>query len=494
MHNYTKDDFLRDFLASLVVFLVALPLCLGIALASNVPPIVGLMSGIIGGLVVGVFTGSPLQVSGPAAGLAVMVYEIVDKGGLKSLAVICLLAGLFQVLAYFFKLGNYFKAVSPAVVKGMLSGIGILIFASQFHVFLDHLPKSSGTQNLITIPQAVIDIFSPELPIQHTYAATIGLVTILTIVGWNFIKKKVKLPIPSPLVAILLASFIAYFSGLEIKYIDIPENLLAGLSFASLDSVLSVNFEMIFSAIGLALVATTETLLCVTAVDNIVPGHKSNYNKELLAQGIGNTLAGIIGAMPITGVIVRSSANIEFGGRTRMSTILHGLWIVVFLFLFRDLLTYIPTSALAAILVYTGYKLMDFKAFKTFSELGKFEAFIYLATIVSIVTINLLYGVLIGYALSLLNLIYKLNHFEVKTENVNGEVHVTLNGAMTFLSLPKVSEHLDHTINNHAGEIKVDTRSLRYMDNASSEYLDLVHKNNRKRLQILAPSSDTEVA
>lgn len=479
---------MHDFWASLVVFLVALPLCLGIALASGVPPIVGLMAGIIGGLVVGSFTGSPLQVSGPAAGLAVMVFEVVNVHGLAGLAIVCFIAGLLQMTGAYFKVGGLFKAVSPAVVKGMLSGIGVLIFASQFHVMLDHKPSSSGTENLWTIPQAFIDIFNPKFSVQHEHAATIGLITLLCLVGWNWAKDRIKLPIPAPLIAILVASGIANASGLNINFIQIPENLLDGLSFNLWGSLSTINGEIIFAGVGMALVATTETLLCVTAVDTMKPDHKSNYNKELFAQGLGNTIAGLIGAMPITGVIVRSSANLEFGGRTKASTILHGCWLVLFLFLFSNVLAYIPTSALAAILVFTGYRLFDIKAFKTFGEFGRSEVFIYVATIASIVAINLLYGVIIGYALSLLQLVYRLNHFEVDIKKENGHIHIELHGAMTFLSLPKLSEQFDKSFAQHEGNITLDTRKLRFMDSASHEFIDVLNKNVGSKLKVVSTS------
>ena len=259
-----------------------------------------------------------------------------------------------------------------------------------------------------------------------------------------------------------------------------------GLSFNLMDSLKSINAELIIAGIGMGLVATTETLLCVTAVDTMKPDHKSDYNRELLAQGIGNTLAGIIGAMPVTGVIVRSSANLEFGGRTKASTILHGIWLVLFLFLFSEVLSYIPNSALAAILVYTGYKLFDVKAFRKFNDqFGKFEVFIYLATIVSIVSINLLYGVLIGYALSLLQLVYKLQEFHVEIVNNDGILKVELKGSMTFLSLPKLSEKMDKEIEGHEGEIHVDTQGVKFMDSASHEYLDVLNKNVGDKLKML---------
>ena len=483
--KFDKETLAHDFLASIVVFLVALPLCLGIAIASGVPPVYGLLAGVIGGLVVGSFTGSPLQVSGPAAGLAVMVFEIVQQHGLAGLSIICIFAGLFQVAGAFLKLGNAFKAVSPAVVKGMLSGIGVLILASQFHVMLDHAPKASGTENLITMPAALIDIFDKAQGMQHIQAATLGLITLILLVTWNIFRHRVKLPIPSPLIAIVATSLIAYFAKLGVNFIEIPDNILSELSFNLGSAFSNFSWELLFSGLAIALVATTETLLCVSAVDSIKDGHKSDYNRELLAQGIGNTLAGIIGAMPITGVIVRSSANVEFGGRTKASTIMHGIWIAAFLFLFSSVLGYIPRSALAAILVYTGWKLIDVKATKTFFEFSKFEAFIYVTTIVAIVSINLLYGVMIGYALSLLYLVYKLNHFETDSKEDGDNVEINAHGVATFLSLPKLSKQIDGYLSGGKREVILNFSQVRYVDTATREYIDNLKTNSNGRLKYI---------
>lgn len=483
--SFNKENLMHDFLASIVVFLVALPLCLGIAIASGVPPVYGLLAGVIGGLIVGVFTGSPLQVSGPAAGLAVMVFEIVQEHGLAGLSIICIFAGLFQILGAYLKLGNAFKAVSPAVVKGMLSGIGVLILASQFHVMLDHAPKASGTENLLTIPQAFIDVFDTSLGMQHIHAAALGLITLIILVSWNLVKDKVKAPIPSPLIAIVATSLIVFFGKLGVDKINIPDNILSELSFNLGSAFTNFNIDLLIGGLAIALVATTETLLCVSAVDSMKEDHKSDYNRELLAQGIGNTIAGVIGAMPVTGVIVRSSANVEFGGRTKASTVMHGVWLAAFLFLFSDVLGYIPRSALAAILVYTGWRLIDVKATKEFYEFSKFEAFIYLATITAIVTINLLYGVMIGYALSLLYLVYKLNHFEAEKQNNEGKVKISAHGVATFLSLPKFSKMVDESM-EEGDSVVVDFSQVRYVDTATRDYINNLKQNSSGKLEYLS--------
>lgn len=482
MSSYFKNIFHKDFLASLVVFLVALPLCMGIAMASGVPVVYGLISGIIGGLVIGAFTGSPLQVSGPAAGLAVVVFDIVQSEGLAALGIITLMGGLFQVVFAALRTGPLFRAISPSVVKGMLAGIGVLIFASQFHVMVDDNPKASPWENLLTIPQAILKVFDTGQGMDHTYAGLIGLLTISLIVGWNYFKKKVSNPVPGPLVGIIVASLAVLATGVDIKLVEIPSNLTGVLS----ENLVWNNFDLfkpsyVLSALMLAFIATTETLLCVTAVDQIKSGHKSNYNKELMAQGFGNTVAGVVGALPLTGVIVRTSANVEAGGETKGSTLMHGAWLAIMLFMFPVVLSYIPKAGLAAILVFTGYKLVDIKAIKTFNKYGKSETFIYLATIGGVVFINLLAGVALGFALSLIRLVWKTHIGRVeKVDKLKGasETVFVFKGFFSFINLPKVASLLEER--GEAKKVVLDFRSAWYMDHAIEELVDSFKKSAQK--------------
>lgn len=484
-NNYNKNLFLKDLLSSSVVFLVALPLCMGIALASGVPPIVGLLSGIIGGIVIGIFTGSPLQVSGPAAGLAVIVYELVQSEGLGGLAMITLFAGLFQVIFSFLKMGPLFRAISPSVVKGMLAGIGVLIFSSQFHVMLDDAPKENGFQNLITIPGAFLNVFDASQGVQHIEAGMIGLLTIFIIIAWNYVRdNQWKNPIPAPLIAILAAGIITYAAKIDINLVQIPNNLFATMSEGFMwNSFAGFKIAYIWEGMIVAFIATTETLLCVTATDKMKVGHKSNYNKELLAQGIGNSIAGILGAIPITGVIVRSSANVDSGGETRGATILHGVWLLAVLFIFPQLLAFIPKAALAAILVYIGYKLVDFKAIKTFAEYGKSEAAIYIITIGGVVFINLLAGVILGFVLSLLKLLWKVHSGNVEhTENDN-ESRFTFHGEFSFVNLPRIANILESKTLEK--KLVLDMSQVVYMDHAIEELIESLKVKAEKQNKIV---------
>ncbi len=229
---------MQDGLSSFVVFLVAVPLCLGIAIACGLPPSAGLISGIIGGLVVGSFAGCPLQVSGPAAGLIAIVWDIIEKHGLETFGFVVLMAGVLQVLLGVFKWGRWFRAVSPAVIQGMLAGIGVLIFASQFHIMIDDKPVSSGLENLMLIPEAINNVFTVTNA-THQLAALTGVITILAIVAWGFVPKKIR-TIPAALIGVAVATVVANLLGFDINYVTVPENLLGEVKLLSGDQF--VNF------------------------------------------------------------------------------------------------------------------------------------------------------------------------------------------------------------------------------------------------------------
>ncbi|WP_229451950.1 SulP family inorganic anion transporter [Nostoc sp. CHAB 5715] len=265
---FNKRFITDDLLASIVVFLVALPLCMGIAIASGVPPSRGLVTGMVGGIIVGAIAGSPLQVSGPAAGLAVIVAELIRDYGIEMLGPILLLAGLIQLLAGVFKLGQVFRAISPAVIYAMLAGIGVLIFASQFHVMVDDLPRASGIENLISIPNAIYkgiffsDASNHQIAVtSHQIAALIGLVSIFTLVVWDKFKPRRLNLLPGVLIAVVVATAIAAIMKLPVKYVDVPANLASAIQLptpASLTHLLQA--PLLVEAIAIALIASAESL------------------------------------------------------------------------------------------------------------------------------------------------------------------------------------------------------------------------------------------
>jgi len=467
----TDRHYGHDFLASTVVFLVALPLCLGIAIASGVPPALGLVSGIIGGLVVGAFSGAPLQVSGPAAGLVSIVWEVVQTHGIGALGLVVALAGIFQLMVGYFNLASWFRAVSPAVVQGMLAGIGVLIFSSQFHVMVDDKPSSNGLENILGIPQAIYKGLLPVDGTSHHIAAAIGLLTISIIVLWSLFPKRIRL-IPAALIAVGTSVWVANTWHLPINYVSIPDAFLEALHLPRIDHLeLLGNGAIWLSALTVAFVATAETMISTTAMDQLHTGPRAKYDKEIMAQGIGNTLAGLLGSLPVTGVIVRSTANIDAGAQSRLSTVLHGLWIGLLVWFLPHILEMIPIASLAAILVYTGYKLIRPGVVKELWQVGKSEVAIYAITLMGVVCTNLLEGVLMGFALASLRLLYVLSklHIDRHTPDNSQAVHLTLSGCATFISLPILSTELEGL---PAGqEVHIHLAQLHYVDHACLELL-----------------------
>ena len=462
MKSLKKDDLL----ASVVVFLVALPLCMGVAIASGVPPAQGLVTGIVGGIVTGFLAGSPLQVSGPAAGLTVLCYELVQTYGIAWLGMVVLGAGALQWLAGRMGLGRIFQAVSPAVVKGMLAGIGVLIFASQFHVMVDDKPRKGGLANLLSIPEAIQKGLMPNDDSVHHLAALVGLLTLAVILLWeNFRPKRLEL-VPAPLIAVTVASVFASFTAWPILKVKVPTALSEFVAFPN-PAELASTFQpaIVLSILAFAFIASAETLLCATAVDSMHDGDRTDYNQELKAQGVGNMVCGVLGALPMTGVIVRSSANVKAGGKTRNSAILHGVWLGALVLLAPGLLALIPTAALAAILVYIGYKLVDVKAMKALRQYSRWELAIYMVTMVTIVVTDLLTGVIAGLGLALLHTVLSLAHLDVEVDTTtSGNAIVNLSGAATFVSLPKLSAALEGL--ERGKEVTISLDRLVFLDHA----------------------------
>jgi len=492
--------FREDFFASIVVFLVALPLCIGIAVAVGVSPARALLTGIIGGIVVGFFAGSPLQVSGPAAGLFVIVADLLAQGkdsfisklgsgvevqesealaySLMVLGTSVFLAGVFQVVAGRFKLGQWFRAVSPAVVKGMLAGIGLLILFSQFHVMLDHKAMwdghkaHGGLQYFATVPEAITKCFSADTTANHHLAALTGILTISCIVVWPMLAPKKLKAVPAPLVGILVATLFSTIAGLDIQRLEVSNDIFEETTLPNNPGWFQLLLDPIVltGAVVIALVASAETLLCASAVDQLHTGQRTDYDKELTAQGVGNILCGLIGALPMTGVIVRSSANVNSGAKTKWSAILHGFWLLIFVVLLPSLLAYIPRAALGALLVHIGFKLVNWKQIRSLWLISRTETGIYFATMTTIVCSDLLIGVVFGIVLSGIKLLYRFSYLELNLE-LDGDVsHLQLSGSATFLRLPILAKALDNV--ERGAELHINLDHLAYIDHACFELIN----------------------
>jgi MFS superfamily sulfate permease-like transporter len=466
----------QDLLASVVVFLVALPLCMGIAIASGVPPARGLVAGIIGGIVVGAISGSPLQVSGPAAGLAIVIANLVREYGIEVLGAVVLLAGLIQAIAGALKLGQFFRAMSPAVIYGMLAGIGVLICASQLQVAIDAKPHTHGIENLMAMPDLIWQVIQPRGS-SHHLAALVSTITIVTMMLWD---KKLKASkwglIPGALIGVVVATSIANLLHLPIQHVSISTNLAEAIALPQLGILFDPkSTPLLFKAFEIALIASAESLLSAIAVDRLHQGKRTDFDRELTAQGLGNMMCGFVG------VIARSSVNVEAGAKTRLATILHGCWILILAIAAPMFLATIPTASLAAILVVTGFKMIEIDHIRTLSKYGRFPAIIFAGTFLGIIVSDLLTGVLLGVALTAMTLIFKvsrLNVFLHKHEE-NSIINIYIEGTATFVQLPKLAGILDRVPPQSNLHLHVD--KLVYIDHSCLEFLSTWQKQQEQK-------------
>jgi carbonic anhydrase len=422
---------IADVPASLVTFLVAVPLSMGIALASGAPIVSGLIAAAIGGIVVGMFGGAPLQVSGPAAGLTVIVFDLIHRFGFAAVCGITVAAGLVQVLFGSLRVARLALAISPAVIHGMLAGIGVLITLAQLHVVLGGRPQSSALHNVAELPRQVMSL--------HGASALLGLFTIAVLLLWPLVPWRRLRAIPGPLLAVATATGLSVLLGLEVARVKLPEaGLLGGLQPPAFP------FHTLVSAVGavltMALMASAESLLSAVATDKLHSGPRANLDRELIGQGLGNFISGLLGGLPITGVIVRSTANIEAGARTRLSAILHGVWVVLFVSLLGATMQKVPLAVLAGLLVTVGARLVNFAHIRELIKHG--EGVVYFATLAGVICTNLLGGIAIGIGVAVMRLLVHLTRLRIRSEKQEGSWRVTVDGALTFLGMPRLNTAL----------------------------------------------------
>ncbi|SEK95074.1 Sulfate permease, MFS superfamily [Maribacter orientalis] len=473
-----------DFPASIVVFFVALPLCLGIALASGAPLFSGVIAGIVGGIVVGALSGSKIGVSGPAAGLAAIVLVAIGSlGGYENFLVAVVLAGIIQIIFGIVKAGIIGYYFPSSVIKGMLTGIGIIIILKQIPHFFGYDSDPEGDwaffqvdgQNTFTEILDTLNNISPGA----TLIAAIGLG--ILILWSNVLSKKGKIfqLIQGPVVAVVVG--IIYYimtkdhevlsiSKDHMVSVPIPEGIssfLAQFSFPNFSAI--TNPQVWVTAFTMALVASLETLLCVEATDKLDPEKNvTPTNRELLAQGTGNIISGLIGGLPITQVIVRSSANIQSGGKTKLSAIIHGFLLLISVILIPTLLNMIPLSVLAAILFVVGFKLAKPSLFKKMYQLGWKQFLPFIVTVLGLVFTDMLMGILLGLAVGILVIIiksYQNSHFlhiEDKSDGMH-RIKMTLAEEVTFFNKGAILKELDSLPRDTYLELNLlNTRYLDY--------------------------------
>ncbi|GAB2973265.1 bifunctional SulP family inorganic anion transporter/carbonic anhydrase [Amycolatopsis acidiphila] len=420
------DNLRYDIPASLVVFLVAVPLSLGIALASGAPVVAGLVAAIAGGVVAGSLGGSPLQVSGPAAGLTVIMAETINEFGWAVTCAITVLAGALQILLGLSRVARAALAASPAVVHGMLAGIGVTIVVAQVHVVLGGSAWSSPVDNLVQLPRQLLD--------PHGAATLIGVLTIAILLLWDRLPAAVR-RVPGPLAAIVAVTVLSAATGLPVPRVEVPADVLDLRFVPRLPAGGWWDFGV--AVVTVALVTSVASLLSAVATDKMHTGPRADLNRELIGQGAANMASGALGGLPVAGVIVRSSTNVQSGARTRASAVLHGLWILLFVAVLAGLLSDIPLAALAGLLVHVGAKLVKFSHIKDVLRHGDLP--VYLVTLGGVVLLDLLTGVLLGIGLAALVMLRRLLWSGIHAERDEDGWRVVVEGALSALSIPRLS-------------------------------------------------------
>jgi len=484
---FKPSNLAKDIPAGLVVFLVALPLCLGISLASNAPLAAGIIAGIVGGLVVGALSGSSTSVTGPAAGLtAVVAAQIAELGSFQVFLVAVIVAGVLQIVFGILK-GGFLSSFFPSsVVKGLLAAIGIIIILKQLPHLVGYDADPVGEtdfcqtdqKNTFTELPAAFRMFLPG-------AALIGLLSIGLLILWGKVSWLQKSPIPGPLVAVLFGTAANLLliqmghpwaiSTTHLVQVPVAEGNLGFLQLFCFPDFSALAKPAVYgAAVTLAVIASLETLLTIEAVDKIDPQQrKSPANRELMAQGVGNMVSGFVGGLPMTSVIVRSSANLNAGAQTKISAIFHGVLLLGFVAFFPYWLNQIPLCALAAILIMTGYKLASPKIIGQMWKEGKYQFLPFAITVIAIVFTNLLTGILIGLGVSLLFILYsnfRRPIHQVLEKHLSGNVmRIELPPQVSFLNRAAIQKSLYAV--PAGGSILIDARNADYID---PDILDLL--------------------
>ncbi|WP_225882040.1 bifunctional SulP family inorganic anion transporter/carbonic anhydrase [Streptomyces aureocirculatus] len=455
-----------DVSASLAVFLIALPLSLGIALATGAPLQAGLVAAAVGGLVAGRLGGSPLQVSGPAAGLTVVTADLIQRFGWRTTCAITVLAGLAQIGLGCLRVARSALAVSPAVVHGMLAGIGVTIAVAQLHIVLGGTPQSSVIANLGALPAQLADL--------HPAAVSISALTLVVLFLWPRIPGRVgrmARVVPAPLVAVTAATGLTGLTALAVERVDLPSwrsHALAGLPEGPA-------LGLVAAVLATTLVCSVQSLLGAVAIDKLTAQRTSaqgrpgcaDLDRELLGQGAANMASGALGGLPIAGVAVRSVANVRAGAVSRNSTMLHGVWVVVASLLLVPVLELIPLAALAALVMAIGIQMVSLNHIRTVSRHREF--LVYAATILGVVVFGVLEGVTIGIAVAVSVALHRLARTRITCEeDSEGVHHVHVRGQLTFLAVPRLSRCLHHVPPRAHAVVELDGS---FMDHAAYESL-----------------------
>ncbi|MEV0145766.1 MULTISPECIES: SulP family inorganic anion transporter [unclassified Nonomuraea] len=464
-HSNALRTLRYDVPASLVVFLVAVPLSLGIAMASGAPLAAGLVAAVVGGIVAGALGGSVVQVSGPAAGLSLVVADLVQTYGWRATCMITLLAGAVQLVLGLLRAARAALAVSPAVIHGMLAGVGVVIALSQLHIVLGGSPQRSALANIVELPA--------QVAAMHGHTVAVGLLTIAVLALWTRLPKQVRV-VPAPLAALLVAAVTAWAFQWDVTRVDLSGSLGAW-QFPVLPQ--GDWHEVVAAVLLVALLAGVESLLCSVAVDGMHAGPRADLDQELTGQGVANMVTGALGGLPVAGVIVRSTTNVHAGARGRWSSILHGVWVLVFALGLGWTIRLIPMEALAALLVFIGVQMVNLGHVRKVHGHG--EVPVYVVTMLAVIVLGLAEGVVAGLALAAVLALRRLTCVTVRTyEPVDGgRWHVAICGSLTFLGVPRLTHELRAIPPRAAVDLDLN---IDFMDNAAFEAIHSWRLNHER--------------
>ncbi|MDR2121852.1 MAG: SulP family inorganic anion transporter [Flavobacteriaceae bacterium] len=468
-----KTNLKSDIVAGVVVSLIAIPLCLGIARASGMPPFSGMIAGIVGGIVIGYISKSPLSVSGPAAGLITIIATGISDMGIEGVLLASIIGGLFQISLYFFRAGGIAYYFPSRVIEGMLTAIGITIILKNLPVLLG-FPQIMNNEAPVYYIQKVVSDMEDQI---NWIAMATGISALLAMIAWDKFKPQALKVFPGALIAVIVGiagygfsqtQTIGSFSStdlVELPIIDSFSSFTHLFIFPDFGRILDSKVWVLGTTIGL--VASIETLLTIEATDKIDPLKRvTPTNRELLAQGIGNSLSGLLGGLPVTSVIVRSKANIDAGGRTKTATITHGIILLLGILIIPQLLNMIPLSSLAAILVVTGYKLANPFLIKKGFSLSKHQWIPFVITIVAVLYTDLLRGVGLGM-LAAIYFILRGNMkscYDLYYELRDGKpfYHIELSQEISFLKKATMIKTLSRIPRN--SQVIIDAKKTIYID------------------------------
>ncbi|MFJ6630728.1 bifunctional SulP family inorganic anion transporter/carbonic anhydrase [Streptomyces sp. NPDC091376] len=454
-----------DLSASISVFLIALPLSLGIALATGAPLQAGLVAAAVGGVVAGLLGGSPLQVSGPAAGLTVITADLIQRYGWRATCAITVAAGLAQLALAAVRVARSAPAVSPAIVHGMLAGIGVTIALAQLHIVLGGTPRSSAVGNVRALPAQLAHV--------QPAALSVSAVTIALLLAWPRIPGntgRALRKVPSALASVVAATVVAVLAGLSLPRVDLPSwssHALPALPDGTIPGIAA-------AVLTITLVTSVQSLLSAVAVDKLAAArkdarptvHRSDLDRELAGQGAANVVSGALGGLPVAGVAVRSTANVKAGGISRHSTMLHGLWVAVAALLLPPVLGLIPLAALAALVMVVGVQMVNLTHLRSVRQ--NREILVYAVTTTAVVFTDVLAGVAIGIAVAVAVALHRLTRTRITMEERDGIHRVRVRGQLTFLAVPRLSRALAQLPHGVDAVVELDGS---FMDHAAFEAL-----------------------